>query len=126
MKPSQRNRNVRQALKLIWYNQLGVHALDKRNTQNHKAIFSIANQGDDKRHNWQSYVLVHKKFHDVQTALVKQELNDFTDRDKVIFLLDSIKLNVIDSVISVVSGWATHADFEAAQLMLSENIRMLM
>ena len=35
-KPSQCSRDRHQALKLIWSNQLGVHAIDKRNTNNHK------------------------------------------------------------------------------------------
>ena len=102
-----------------------MHALDERNTQNHKDIHDIAYHSDKKRHNWKSYVLSHKKCHDVQTALVEQEFISFTDREKVNFLPDGIKCNMIDSVISVVSGGTARADFESAQLMLDEHIGML-
>ena len=71
-KPSQRNRDGRQALKMIWYNQLGVHTLDERNTKNHKEICAHAYHGDKKRHNWQVYVLGHNKCHDVKTALFEK------------------------------------------------------
>ena len=71
-KPSQRNRDRHQTMKLIWYNQLGVHALDEKNTNNHKEIRAFAYQIDEKRHNWKAYVLGHKKFQDVQTALIEQ------------------------------------------------------
>ena len=124
-KPSQRNRDGRQLLKLIWSNQLDVHALDKRNTKNYKNTCAFACHGDKKRHNWQAYVLGHKKFHPIQTALADQEFNDFTDCKKLSFLLVGINYYVIDSVISVVSDGAARAYFEAAQLMLSEQIRML-
>ena len=124
-KPSQRSRSGRQALKLIWYNQLGLHALDKRNIRNYRDIFVLAYNGKKKRNNWQDYVLGHKKCHDVQTALVEQEFNDFTGRKKVIFLLNDIKCDSLDCVISVVSGVSARACFEAAQLMISEHIRML-
>ena len=104
VKPSQRNRDRRQALKLIWFNQLVVHALDKCNTKNHKDIRVIDYHGEKKIHNRQAYVLDHKICHDVQTALVGQELNDFTDCNKVTFLLDGINCDILDFVISVVSG----------------------
>ena len=71
-KPSQRSRNGRQALKLIWSNQLGVHALDKRNTKNYKYIRVLEYNGEKKSHNWKAYVLGRKKCHDVQTALVEK------------------------------------------------------
>ena len=74
----------------------------------------------------QAYVLGHKKFHGVQTALVEKKFHDFTDRDKVTFLINRIKCNTLDSVISVVLGGAARADFEAAQLMLAEHVSMLM
>ena len=80
---------------------------------------------EKKRHNWKSYVLGHKKFHDVQTALVEQEFNDFTDREKVTFLIDGIKCDTFNFVIYVVSGGAARADLEAAQLKISEHIYML-
>ena len=124
-KPSQRIRNGRQVLKLIWYNQLGVHEFDECNTKNYKEIPALAYHGEKKIHNWQAYILGYEKYHDVQTAIVEQEFNDFTDRKKVTFLLDGIKCNTLDSVISVVSGGAVPADFEAAQLMLAENTCML-
>ena len=69
-KPSQRSHDGSQALKLIWSNQLGVHAFDERNTKNHKDICVLAYHRKKKRHNWQAYVLGHKKCHDVQTAIV--------------------------------------------------------
>ena len=73
----------------------------------------------------QAYVLGHKKFHGVQTALVEKKFHDFTDRDKVTFLINRIKCNTLDSMIFIVSGGSARADFEVAQLMLSEHIRML-
>ena len=124
-KMSQRSRGGCEALKLIWSNQLGVYALDKSNNKNHKDICAIAYHGEKKRHNWQAYVLGHKKWNDVQTALVEQEFNDFTDRKKVPFLLNGIKCDTLDSVIFVVSGRAARDDFEAVQLILAEHIRML-
>ena len=57
---------------MIWYNQLGVHTLNERNTNNHKEICARAYHGEKKRHNWQVYVLGHKKCHDVKTALVEK------------------------------------------------------
>ena len=42
------------------------------------------------------------------------------------FLINRIKCNTLDSVISVVLGGAARADFEAAQLMLAEHVSMLM
>ena len=124
-KSSQRNRDRRQALKLIWYNQFRVHALDERNAKNHKDIHVLAYHGKKKRHNWQYYVLGHKKRHGVQTALFDQYFNDFTDQEKVTFLINIIKCDTLDSVISIVSGVAAHADFEAFQLMIAKHIRMV-
>ena len=49
----------------------------------------------------------------------------FADCEKVTFLLDGIKCDMLGSVISVVSGGAVHADFESARLILAEHIRML-
>ena len=51
-KPSQRNRDGHQALKPIWPNQLGMHALDERNTKNYKDIRALAYHSKNKRHNW--------------------------------------------------------------------------
>ena len=56
---------------LRMYYQLVVHVIDKHNTKNHKDICVLAYNGEKKSHNWQVYVLGHKKCHDVQTALVK-------------------------------------------------------
>ena len=88
VKPSKRSRDGSQVLKLIWSNHLGVHALDKHNTKNHKDIRALAFCDENKRHNWSSYVLGRKKFHDVQTALVEQDFNDFTDCKKLTLLLN--------------------------------------
>ena len=41
------------------------------------------------------------------------------------FLLDGIKCNTIDSVISFVLGGSALADFESTQLMIAEHIPML-
>ena len=41
------------------------------------------------------------------------------------FLLDSIKCDMLGSVISVVSDGSVHADFESAQLILADHIRMV-
>ena len=90
-KPSQCNRKRRQALKLIWSNQLGVHALDKCNTKSHKDIRALDYHGEKKRKNWQAYVIGQKKYQDFQTAPVEQEFNDFTDRKKVTLLINGIK-----------------------------------
>ena len=84
----------------------------------------IAYQGEKKSHNWQAYVLGHKKCHDVQTDLVEQGFNNFTDRNMATFLINRIKCDTLDSVIYIVSGGYDRADFEAAQLMLAEHIRM--
>ena len=124
-KPCQNNRDGHQALKLIWSNQLGVRALYERYTKNHNDIRTLSYNGENKSHNLKAYFLGHKKCHDVHNALVEQEFNDFTDHDKVTFLLDGIKCDMLDSVIYVVSGGTAHADFEAAQLMLDNHIRML-
>ena len=102
-----------------------MHALGERNTKNHKDIRVLSYHGDKKRHNLKAFVLGHKKCHDVQNALVEQEFNDFTYRKKVTFQLDSIKYDMIDSVISVFSGETVRANFEEAQLMLAENILIL-
>ena len=51
-KLSQRNRNGRQALKLIWSNQFGLYAREELNTRNHKDICALAYHGEKKRHNW--------------------------------------------------------------------------
>ena len=91
-----------------------MHSLDECNTRNHKEIRALAYHGDKKRHNWQAYVLGHKKCHDVQTAIVEQDFNGFNGCEKVTFLLYIIKCNRIDSAISIVSGGAVSADFEAA------------
>ena len=48
-KPSQHNRDGRQALKLIWSNQLGVHAIDERNTKNYKDIRALAYHREQKK-----------------------------------------------------------------------------
>ena len=90
-KPSQRSYNGRQALKMIWYNQLGLHALDERNTKNHKDICALAYHEEKKMHNWKAYFIGNKKFQNVQTALVGQDFNDFTDREKVTFPIEEIK-----------------------------------
>ena len=57
--------------------------------------------------------------------LLRNIFNDFTDREKVTFLLYVIKCNMLDSVISVVSGRSARVDFEAVQLTLDEHICML-
>ena len=88
-----------------------MHALDEHNTKNNKDILVLAYHGKKKRNNWQTYVLGHKKCHDVQTPLVEQDFNDFTDRENVTFLLNGIKCDFLDSVISIVSGGAARADF---------------
>ena len=111
VKLSQCNRDGHQAFKLIWSNQLEVHVLDKRNPKNYKCICALAYHSEKKTHNWKAYVLCHKKCHDVQTDLVEQEFNYFTDRKKLTFLPDGIKCNMLDSVISVVPGGAARADF---------------
>ena len=67
-KPSQRSCNGRQALKLIWYIQMGTHALDKPTNKNHKDICALAYHDEKKRKNWKAYVLGHKKCHNVQTV----------------------------------------------------------
>ena len=102
-----------------------MYALDKRNAKNHKDIHALAYHSEKKSHNWKTCVFGHNKCHDVQTALVEQEFNDFTDREKVTFLLEGIKCDMLDSVISVISSKAVCADFEATQLVLAEHIRML-
>ena len=102
-----------------------MHALDKCNTKSHKDIRALDYHGENNRKNWQAYVIGHKKYQDFQTAPVEQEFNDFTDRKKVTLLINGIKWNILDFVISVVSGGAAHADFESAQLMLTEHIYML-
>ena len=55
------------------------------------------------------YVLGHNKCHNVRIALVEQDFIAFNDREKVTFLLDGIKCDTLDSVISVVSGGAEDA-----------------
>ena len=102
-----------------------MHAIDEHNTNNHKEICELAYHGKKRRYNWQGYVLGHKKCHDVQTDLVEQDLNDFTDRKTVNLLLDGIKCNTLDYMISIVSGGSARVDFEASHLMLDEHIRML-
>ena len=69
-KPSQRSRDGRQALKLIWSNQLVFHTFDERNIKNHKDICVIAYHGENKKHNFQAYVLGHEKFHYVRLFLL--------------------------------------------------------
>ena len=98
------NRDRRQALKIKWSKQSGVHALDECNTKKHKDICALNYHGENKRHNWQAYVLGHKKFHHVQTDLVEKEFNDFTDRNKMVFLLNGITYDMIDSVISTLGN----------------------
>ena len=98
---------------MIRYNQLGVHVLGDRNTMNHTDIRALAYHINNKRHNWQAYVLGHKKWRDVQTALNEQDLNKFTYHEKVTFLLNEIKFDTLDSVISIVSGEAVRVDYEA-------------
>ena len=91
-----------------------MNVIDKHNTKNLKDIRALAYLGDKNMHNWKAYVISHNKYHDVQTALVDQNYNDFTDRKNVTFLLDKIKCDTLDFVISIVSGRAASADFEAA------------
>ena len=100
--------------------------LDERNTKNHKDVCALAYHGKKKRHNWQAYVLCHKKCHDVQTDLVEQDFNDFTERENVTFLIYRIMCDTLDSVIYIVLGGATRAYFEGSKMMLDEHIRMVM
>ena len=53
-KPYQHSWEGHQALKMILYNKLGVHALHKLNTNNHMDIRALAYHGEKKRHNWQA------------------------------------------------------------------------
>ena len=84
---------------MIWYNQLGMHVLDETNTKNHEDIRALAYHSNNKMHNWQAYVLGHKKCCDVQTALYEQDLNKLIDHERVTFLLNKIKRDKLDSVI---------------------------
>ena len=77
-------------------------------------IHALSYHVENKRHNWQAYVLRHKKWRDVQTAFNEQDLNKFTDHERVTFLLNEIKCDTLDSVIFIVSSEAVRVDYAAA------------
>ena len=74
---------------------------------------------------WHDYVVAHKRCHKIQVGLEEHNFHDFTNREKVTFLLDGIRVNTLEAPISSITMDSSYReDFEKAQLQIAECIRM--
>ena len=122
-----RDRDGRDALRAIRENQLGTFALDARHTESGKIIRSLAYFGERSKTKWHNYVVAHKRCHKIQLGLEEHNFHDFTNREKVTFLLDGIRVNTLEApILSITMDSSYREDFEKAQLQITECIRMAM
>ena len=66
-------------------------------------IRSLTYHGEKSKAKWHDYVVAHKRCHEIQVGLEEHNFHNFTNREKVTFLLDGIKVNTLEAPISSIT-----------------------
>ena len=119
-----RDRDGRRAMIAMQINSLGSNAIENRYSENQDMIRNILYHGEKSRWGINRYVLEHKKCHEERYQLVIHGHHDFTEREKVYYLLRGIKVHDLEATITMIESSDEHREnFESAQLLLTEAVR---
>ena len=124
-KGAKRTRNGRLALMAIWANYNGPHAIDSRHQKVRKDITELKYYGEKRHATWSKYTAKHKELHVAAAILAEQGYSDFTEREKVTYLVDGVQTNELDVPLNIINASATmRSNFEEAQMHVAEHIRL--
>ena len=109
----------------IWANYNGPHATDSRHQKVRKDITELKYYGEKRHSTWSKYTAKHKELHVAAAILAQQGYSDFTEREKVTYLVDGVQTNELDVPLNIINASATmRSNFEEAQMHVAEHIRL--
>ena len=101
----QKANNGRQAFRGIHSHIFGKAAMNSRHVINRADIEALHYHGEKNKQNFSTSVARHKECHVIQASLADDTaLNDFTELEKVTFLLNGIKVSDVDAVIVTIQA----------------------
>ena len=119
-----RDRGGRRAMQSMIVNSQGANAMENRYSENQDKICKVSCHGEKARWGFARYVLEIKNCHEERYQLVQHNYPDLTDREKVYYLINRIKVADLEATVTTIEAHPDYrGDFEASQLLLAEAVR---